>query len=101
MPRGKVNKAAKIRDAFSTLGKDARPKDVIAVLAKKRVRVSSAQVSAIKSKLGNGNNRIRQSSQSGDSVSLDALLVAKSFVDSVGTVAAARAALDALARIVE
>ncbi len=96
MPRGKLNKAEEIRGTFSRLGKDARPRDVIAVLAKQKIRVSSARVSAIKAKLNNG---ARRSKQRTDIVSLNDLLAAKKFVDTVGSIATARSALDALERI--
>jgi hypothetical protein len=42
---GNVNKAQAIRDAAKEMGKKARPKDIIAVLAAKGITVTSPQVS--------------------------------------------------------
>jgi|GEM_PF-4986126 len=43
--KGTINKAQAIRDAAGELGKKARPKDIIAVLAAKGITVTSPQVS--------------------------------------------------------
>ena len=51
MARGKINKSAKIHETVEALGHDARPKDVIAELAKRRIEVAPAAVSNIKAKL--------------------------------------------------
>jgi hypothetical protein len=50
--RKKLNKSAKIREAFWTMGLDARPKDVIEALAARRIKVTAAAVSNVKAKLG-------------------------------------------------
>jgi len=95
----KTSKAALIRQVFDRHGIDTRPKDVIATLAKMRVNVASAQVSAIKAKLKSGNAAGRQSMQRNGVASLSDLLAAKRYVEAVGTIAEARAALEALASI--
>ena len=100
MARDNTSKAALIRWVFETQGIDTRPKDVIATLAKRRVQVASAQVSAIKAKLKSGNTVVRQSMQRNHAVvSLNDLLAAKRYVEALGTIAEAKAALDALASI--
>lgn len=98
-----VNKAQEIRDQFAALGADARPKDVIAALTAKGVKVSSAQVSNIKSKLG-GKRRGKPGrkpahSSSNGAVSLAALLDAKRLAQKMGGVEAAKRALDVLVRL--
>ncbi len=94
MPRTKVNKAAKIRETFEKLGPSARPKDVIADLAAAKIEVSSAQVSNIKATLGGGTRNSRNGA-----VSIDDLLLAKRFADSLGSVERAEGALAALAKL--
>jgi hypothetical protein len=101
MARRKINKSAKIREAFEKLGANARPKDVIAHLATRRIKVSSAQVSNIKSgskarrtkdRKGRGRNR-------GTLVALSDLQAAKKLAELLGSVESARSALAALAKL--
>jgi hypothetical protein len=101
MARAKVNKAERIPKTFEMLGKDARPKDVVAALAKEKIRVSSAQVSTIKAKLGNGklNKNGRAHAKDNGIVSLDEILAAKKLVGSVGSPEKAKAAVDALVKV--
>jgi len=101
-----VNKAHEIREQFAAQGANARPKDVIAALAEKGIKVSSAQVSNIKSKLGGKSNRKvgRKSGRkaqagSNGAVSLAALLDAKRLAQKMGGVEAAKRALDVLVRL--
>jgi hypothetical protein len=97
MARRKVNKATKIREAFEQLGHDARPKDVVALLAKKKIKVSSTQVSTLKGKLGGSRKNGSDSKDAG--ISLDALLAAKHFVEKIGSIGEAKAAVDALGKL--
>ena len=97
MARRKVNKATKIREAFENLGHDARPRDVVALLRGKKIKVSSAQVSTLKGQLG-GSRTSRPSSKA-EGISLDALLAAKHFIQKVGSIGEAKAALDALGKL--
>ena len=101
-----VNKAQAIRDEFGVQGANARPKDVIAALAAKGIKVSSAQVSNIKSKLGGKPRRkagrkahSSSSSSSNGAVSLAALLDAKRLAQKMGGLEAAKRALDVLVRL--
>jgi hypothetical protein len=100
--RSGVNKAQAIRDQFAVLGAGARPKDVIAALAEKGIKVSSAQVSNIKSglrgKRKKKGGRRAQTSVNG-AVSLAALLEAKRLAKRMGGVEAAKRALDVLVRL--
>jgi hypothetical protein len=91
-----VNKAEKIREAFEQLGHDARPKDVIAVLAAKRIKVAPAQVSNLKAKLGSPKRKGKKATAG---LSLDSLLAAKKLVDTLG-IERAKEAIDALAKLV-
>jgi hypothetical protein len=85
------------------------PKAVVAAMAKKRVKVSSNLVSAIKGKLKGATVRSaarrgrpgkRRSRGAGNgSISIDALLAAKRLVDEVGSVERAKEALEVLERL--
>ena len=88
MPRTKVNKAAKIRETFTTLGAETRPKDVIAHLAKAKIKVSSAQVSNVKATMnGHGANGHK-------GPSMDDLLATKKLIDSVGSIRRVKSAVE-------
>lgn len=95
MPRSKINKAAKIREMFAKLGPDARPKDVIAELSAAKIEVSSAQVSNIRATLGGSHHKGRKSGQ----LSIEDLVLAKKFVDSLGSLDRAEGALAALSKL--
>ncbi len=97
MPRAKINKAAKIRETFEKLGRDARPKDVIATLAEAKIEVSSAQVSNVKATM-NGHIKHGRGKHAG-AVSIDDLLATKQFIDSIGSIERAESALSALAKL--
>ncbi len=97
MAHKKINKSAKIREAFETLGADTRPKDVIAALAKRKIKVSPAQVSNIKVTLEVGMSNGRNGSS--DRFSLASLLVAKRFAEQMGSLEKAQGALAALAKL--
>jgi hypothetical protein len=104
MPRTKVNKAAKIRETFEALGPEARPKDVIATLAAKKIKVSSAQVSNIRSGLnGHAKNghakRGRKKAGNGEMIALSDLQAAKKLVETLGSIEKAESALSALAKL--
>lgn len=97
MAKRSVNKAEKIREAFAELGKDARPKDVIAALAKQHIKVAPAQVSNLKAKLGSP-KRGKKATGGNNGLSLDSLLAAKKLVDTLG-IERAKEAIDALAKL--
>jgi hypothetical protein len=99
-----VTKAEQIRQAARSLGRKVRPRDVIAKLAEQGVSVSSAQVSAVLS--ASGMKRRRRSGRRAAAVemvtstlTLESLLAAKRLVNQLGSVAAAKTAVDALARL--
>lgn len=99
MAKRTVNKAEKIREAFAELGNDARPKDVIAALAKQNIKVAPAQVSNLKAKLGvkRGASK-RGGKKATDGLSLDSLLAAKKLVDTLG-IERALEAIQALSKL--
>lgn len=101
MARTKINKSQKIRETFATMGHDARPKDVIAELAKSKIEVSPAAVSNIKAKLVGGmRKRSRKGHRSSsDSISLESLVSAKKFAEQLGGLENAQSALSALAQL--
>jgi len=97
--RGKgVSKADAIRNMFTEMGLDARPRDVIAALKARGIVVTSAQVSTLRSKLS------KNGSPAGTAVgevSLAHLLAAKQLAARLGGIANARQALDSLAKLVD
>jgi hypothetical protein len=84
------NKAAKIREMLGELGADVPAKEVVAALAARRVRVSPAQVYNVRSAEG------KPKAKSGR---YDELVQAKKLADAMGGIDQARAALDALAKL--
>ena len=118
MPRGRAkskdngaNKSQAIRDMFNSMGKKARPRDLIARLTEKGVDVSPALVSNVLSRtrkrrrgakiprlVAAGRTRVRVSRGGGD-VSMHSLLGAKKLVEQVGSVDEAKKAIDALSRL--
>ena len=107
MAKRRINKSAKIREALQSMGgAEASPKAVVAALAAKKVRVTATQVSNVKSLLKNGKPGKKRGRKAGrprrkgsDLVSLAGLQAAKRLVESLGSTEAAKAALDALARL--
>ncbi len=95
----KVNKSQKIRDVLTEKGIDSSPSMVMALLKEKGVSVSAAQVSNVKAAM-----RLKASGMNGAKVrggasSDDAIVNAIRFVRSVGSLAAARKALEEVAAI--
>lgn len=112
-PVGNETKADSIRRAVGGMGKRVRPRDVVAVLREEGIQVSFAQVGAVLKRMG-----MRRRSQSGGgtaakgavrapaatantpvAISLDALIAAKKLADQLGSVQAAKQAMDALAKL--
>jgi len=106
--RGGVNKSAAIREYMAAHPR-AKPKDVAAALVEQGVQVTPMFVSAIKSNAKKRGRRKARAASRGPgrpsgggastSLSIDHLVAAKKFVDQVGGVARARAAIEALARV--
>lgn len=100
-----VNKAARIREVAKSLGKKVRPRDVIAVLAKEGVSVSSAQVSTTLRAAGYRRKRrarratVATPAFKSNGLHLDSLLAAKALIEKAGGVAQAEAALAALKKL--
>ncbi len=109
---GSINKAEEIRNAAKQLGgKKVRPKDVIAALAAKGITVSSPQVSSTLKAAGY--RRIRRKGRAAgatgkakssahaeqNGLSLEHLLAAKALIAKIGSVDAAKRALDVLAKL--
>jgi hypothetical protein len=77
LAKHKVNNSAAIREAFETLGADAKPAVVAESLAAKKIKVTAQAVSQDK-----GKRKARASN--GDGLSLDSLLAAKALVKRSG-----------------
>jgi hypothetical protein len=108
---GSINKAEEIRNAAKQLGgKKVRPKDVIAALADKGITVSSPQVSATlkaagyrrirrKGRPAGSPNKAKGAAHPEGGLSLEHLLAAKALIAKIGSVEAAKKALDVLAKL--
>ena len=96
--RGNVNKADAIRGAWRELGLNARPRDVIALLASRGLTVTSAQVSTLRKSAKAG--RRAGSVALAHGVPYEHLLEAKGLAARLGGVENARAALDSFAELV-
>lgn len=83
------NKAAKIRETLAELGPSASARQVVETLAARRVKVSTAQVYNIKSATAKPKSN-----------GYDSLIQAKKLADAMGGIDRARAALDALAKLI-
>ncbi len=98
-----TSKAQAIRDAFATLGRRTRPRDVIAHLLERGTAVSAAQVSALRKSLRKpgrpANGAPAAAMRQEIAVTLEHLLAAKKLADQVG-IQAAKRAVDFLARLV-
>ncbi len=95
--RRRNNKSAKIRETFEKLGAGARPGDVIPELAKRRIKVTSPPVSAVKAKLGNGASNGHKNGD--EQISIASLVSAKEFTEQLGGPEKAQSALSALAKL--
>lgn len=110
---GSVNKAEEIRKAAKDMGgKKVRPKDVIAALAAKGIAVSSPQVSSTlkaagyrKTRrqgrpVGSTNKAKAAAHHEANGLTLEHLMAAKALIAKLGSVEAAKKALDAMAKLV-
>lgn len=101
-----LNKAEAIRN-YKRDHPDSKPKEISEVLNKKGYKTNPQYVSMILSseRRKKGTAKTRQPSATvisgNEQISVDDLLVAKAFVNQIGSVSAARAAVDAFARISE
>lgn len=105
---GSVNKAEEIRNAAKELGgKGVRPRDVIAALAAKGITVSSPQVSStlkaagfrkVRRKKATASAKVKDTAALGE-LSLEHLLAAKALVSKLGSIEAAKKAIDVLAKL--
>lgn len=101
------SKADSIRDVARRLPKPVRPRDVIAELAQQGIDVSRGQVSQVLRGMGMRRRRGRRSKAASTrstatasvTISLNDLLAAKKLADQLGGVAAAKEAVDALAKL--
>ncbi len=90
-------KADAIRAMFGEFGAKARSRDVVATLASRGIKVTSAQVSTLRKTIGSG----RAKSPAAYSVSLDHLMAAKALAHRLGGIAVAQRALESLAKLTE
>jgi len=98
------SKAQAIRDVLTEKGRDAAPKDVIAILAQKKIKVSAAQVSNLKADLARKAGdytakRGRRSAKVNGDLTLSTLMAVKAMADKLGGVEKTRRALEALVQL--
>ena len=102
----KLTKAQRIRDVAKTMGKKIRPKDIVGILAKEGVKVSSAQVSTTLRAAGYRRKRRGKKAAPGaaapvsNGLTLSALVAAKELIHRAGGVKAAEAAIQAMKKLV-
>ena len=108
-----ASKADLIRQTAGALPKPVRPRDVLAALAEQGIDVSRAQISAVLAGMGmrprrrrrskvaaNGNaTTARSTATASPGLTLQSLLAAKRLADQLGSVDAAKQAVDALAKL--
>jgi|SRR5215469_6731606 len=102
--KGEVSKSEQIRQVARSMGRKVRPRDVIARLAEQGVAVSSPQVSTVLAGMGmkrrrRGRRATAVVEQVTSTLTLDSLLAAKRLVNQLGSVEAAKTAVDALAKL--
>lgn len=90
-------KADAIRGVFGQMGAKARSRDVVAALAARGIKVSSAQVSTLRKTIGSGRAKVATTYL----VSLDHLMAAKALARRLGGIAVAQRALESLAKLTE
>lgn len=95
-PPKKVNKSEAIRAYFSK-NEGAKPKDVVAALAKDGIEVSPQQVSTVRYSAGRTTKK--RAGKSSNAVQLDSLIAASEFAEKVGGVDEAKKLLEAVAKI--
>lgn len=99
-----VNKSEKIRQAMKQLGPSARPRDIISTLKEQGIDVSAALVTNVMTRTSGRKpkKRATQARAGGrDAVTIGELLEAKRFVEAIGSMEAARRALQAWARLID
>jgi hypothetical protein len=98
-----VSKAEQIRQVAKSMGGKVRPRDVVAKLGEQGVTVTSAQVSTVLAAMGMKRRRRGRRPAVVETVAstltLDSLLAAKKLVNQLGSVDAAKTAVDALAKL--
>lgn len=99
VPAVEVNKSEAIRQEFKKLGKQARPKDVVAALAAKGIKVAPAQVSMIKARLFAKSKAKKASGPATRTFSVADLEAAKKAADQLGGIKALQSALETLTRL--
>jgi hypothetical protein len=102
MAKRKTNKSAAIRNYLAS-NPSATPSTIIEDLKKKGIKVGASLVSAVKYKQPAGGNGRRKKAgrraAANGHVDLDRLIEAKKMADKLGGVAAAKSALDMLAKL--
>ncbi len=99
MAKRRVNKAQAIRDYLNEHGIDTPPKDIIAKFKAKRIGISPAQVSNIKTEMRGGKSASPRGRKAAGRLDVDSLIEANRFVKRAGGIDAAKQALETLAKL--
>lgn len=99
-----INKSEAIRQTAKSLPKPVRPRDVIGALQSQGIEVTSGQVSTVLSSMGmkrrrGGRRKAAVVETVASTITLGSLLAAKKLVSQLGSVDAAKQAVDALAKL--
>lgn len=97
MAKRRVNKSALIKVAIKDMP-EAPASQIVDALALKKVKVTPGLVYAVKASIKKSSGKKRRKITSGR-VSLDDLMIARSTVERIGSVAKTREALDVLVRL--
>jgi hypothetical protein len=95
--RGGVNKAEAIRGAWAEIGTSGRPRDVIALLADRGIKVTSAQVSTLRKSVSNKRGAVAVSAV--HAVPFEHLVLAKGLAARLGSIDNAQQALASLSKL--
>ncbi len=95
---GGVSKAEAIRGAWGEVGVDGRPRDVIALLAGRGIKVTSAQVSTLRKSVSKKRGSV--ASPTVHSVPYEHLVLAKGLASRLGGIENAQQALAGLSKLV-
>ena len=101
--KSRINKSQAIRD-FLKADRNAMPKDVAQALKVKGIKVSPQMVSTVKFNMRKNKGKRRATGRKASNgraktVSLNSLLDAKKFVQTIGSYEKAKAALDSYAKL--
>lgn len=82
MPRKKMTKADHVRAMLKEMGTDARPRDIVAALAAKGIKVGGSSITTLRNQMTQGGTMTAMAPDS--ELSVADMMVAAKFVQKVG-----------------